>query len=106
MNCHQFLSHKNRYCLNKAKKGQSYCHQHLHRQSQQGGASSDIDPYISPYALIASKLPPNPTQQSWYHYQAPVYQTFGDYVCIKKSFLKNAKNLLNEVLDRPTITLR
>ena len=100
MSCQYFIKNKNRKCRNKQVKGTHYCSIKTHKLPQQhGGETSEpVDKqYISPYAMIASELPPNPRQNSWYHYQAPVYQTFGDYVCIKKSFIMNAKNLLNEV---------
>jgi len=102
MSCQYFIQKKNRYCLNKAMKNHSYCYSHAKLSKKQSGGAAQQpsrinDQYISPYALISSELPPDPQQQSWYHYQAPVYQSFGDYVCIKKSFLNNAKDLLNEV---------
>ena len=101
MSCHYYLKKKGRYCLNKTGNNH-YCHLHQKVHDKQSGGTLDgnnqsIDPYISPYALISSQLPVDPPQHSWYHYQAPVYQSFGDYVCIKKSFINNAKDLLNEV---------
>lgn len=41
----------------------------------------------SKYNLISSVMPPNPEQHSWYHHHAPFSQTFGDYICLKKSTL-------------------
>jgi hypothetical protein len=127
MPCKYYIVTKRRYCRNQAQEdGYCSCHRILIPKiqrpnepaqksvnklwqrsaktlSQRGGGdgsgpnSKPDAQYISPYAMIASKLPPNPQQQSWYHYQAPVYQSFGDYVCIKKSFIMNAKNLVNEI---------
>ena len=97
MSCHYFLKKKGRYCLNKPTKNNLYCHSHKNMLIKQSGGTlienNRIDDrYISPYALISSELPPDPRQNSWYHYQAPVYQSFGDYVCIKKSFINSIKS--------------
>ena len=93
MSCQYFIQNKNRSCLNNSEKNKQYCKLHktiIQKQIskiQTGGQNKATDnQYISPYALISSQLPPNPSQQSWYHYQAPVYQSFGDYICIKKVF--------------------
>lgn len=119
MSCKYYINSKNRRCLNPPMRGKSYCHSHklkIKRDKEKskkeqiaGGnvmGSSLDDPYISPYALVSSQLAPNPPQQSWYHYQAPVYQTFGDYVCIKKSFLNNARALMKEVFPLQSQTLK
>ena len=105
--CQYYINEKQRLCKVKTNPGENLCHIHkkkVNKMQQDGGASGSsyndgrVDSeFISPYAMVSSQLPPNPTQQSWYHYQAPNYQTFGDYVCIKKSFLREAKNLMNEV---------
>ena len=104
--CQYYINNKKRYCLKKSIKGKSYCtiHDQLKKKSesakieQLGGTKQLPDEFKSPYMLMSSKLPPNPPQQSWYHYQAPVYQTFGDYVCIKKSFLNTTKEILHDIL--------
>jgi hypothetical protein len=111
MTCQHYLINKQRYCKNKALKGSKVCHthtkktgsaKHQKRSSQVGGATNSRQeiPYISPYALTASKLPVNSVQElnaPWYHYQAPTYQTVGDYVCIKKSYLADTRNLLTDL---------
>lgn len=94
--CAYIIPLKGRQCLNHSLSNNKYCHKHKN-VIQTGGAVKE-KPYISPYVMISSQLPPNPAQQSWYHHQAPVYQSFGDYICIKKDFLLNAKNLINDVL--------
>jgi hypothetical protein len=43
----------------------------------------------SRYQRLASALPPNPEQHSWYHHHAPFAQNFGDYVCLKRSTLND-----------------
>jgi len=50
----------------------------------------------SKYHLISSELPPNPDQHSWYHHHAPFSQNFGDYVCLKKSTLKELGTFLKD----------
>ena len=52
----------------------------------------------SKYHLISSALPPNPEHQSWYHYHAPFSQSFGDYVCLKRSTLKDLGLFLRDTL--------
>ena len=52
----------------------------------------------SKYHLISSALPPNPEQHSWYHHHAPFSQNFGDYVCIKRSTLKDLGIFLRDSL--------
>lgn len=94
--CTYIIPEKSRQCLNYSMHGQKYCG--IHKSKVQFGGQSVEKPYVSPYVLVSSKLPPNPAQQSWYHHQAPIYQDFGDYVCIKKDFLVNAKNLVNDIL--------
>jgi len=84
--------------------GQQYCHLHRNRHSlaieQEGGNDGKI--YSSPYMLTPSNNAPNPEQQSWYHYNAPIYQTFGDYVCIKKSYIDNMRGLVHELFSGQT----
>lgn len=98
--CQHIIKKKNRQCLNYSLPHSIYCHIHQNggQLDDQNGGQLEDKPYISPYVLTSSQLPPNPNQQSWYHYQAPVYQSFGDYICIKKDFLINAKNLVTDVL--------
>jgi hypothetical protein len=43
----------------------------------------------SRYQRLASGLPPNPEQHSWYHHHAPFAQNFVDYVCLKRSTLND-----------------
>jgi hypothetical protein len=50
----------------------------------------------------ASNLPPAPDQHSWYHHHAPFSQTFGDYVCLKKSTLKELGSFLQDTLSSST----
>ncbi len=106
--CQHYLINKQRYCKNKALKGSKMCHTHTPKKTksksltQRGGNTNSRQetPYISPYALTASKLPVNSVQElnaPWYHYQAPTYQTVGDYVCIKKSYLADTRNLLTDL---------
>ncbi len=49
------------------------------------------------FELIPSKLTPAPksTEHSWYHHHSPFAQTFGDYVCLKKSSLKDLGNFIS-----------
>lgn len=107
--CMYFLEKKNRHCLNTTQN--QYCSKHHNivntmgkkshkvfiKTDQLGGFNMNKNQYISPYALISSESAPSSSQQSWYHYQAPIYQNFGDYVCIKKSFLTDTKNLFNDM---------
>ena len=64
------------------------------------GANSDGNINIpkSKYHLISSSLPPNPEQHSWYHHHAPFSQNFGDYVCLKKSTLRELGLFLRDSL--------
>lgn len=108
MSCQYFIRNKNRYCLNKSEKNKQYCKLHntiIQKQSskiQIGGHNKvNENQYVSPYVLISSQQAPNPPQQSWYHYQAPVYQSFGDYICIKKSFLNEARNIVHDIFAGP-----
>lgn len=52
----------------------------------------------SKYNLISSNLPPNPEGHSWYHHHAPFSQSFGDYVCLKKSVLHELGVFLKDSL--------
>jgi hypothetical protein len=64
-----------------------------------GGADGeDLVIPKSKYHLISSALPPNPEHQSWYHYHAPFSQSFGDYVCLKRSTLKDLGLFLRDTL--------
>ena len=108
-NCKYYISNKKRFCLKKSNMS-SYCKIHEKiinktETSNQLGAGSQLDvpQLVSPYMLTSSKLPVNPQQQSWYHYQAPVYQNFGDYVCIKKSYLNTTRDLLHDLLGSTKI---
>ena len=49
--------------------------------------------------MPTSKLPPAPdaTDHSWYHHHAPFAQTFGDYVCLKKSTLKELGSFFKNI---------
>ena len=53
------------------------------------------------FELIPSKLAPAPksTEHSWYHHHAPFAQTFGDYVCLKKTSLKAMGSFLHDNLS-------
>lgn len=64
------------------------------------GSSRKKNPIVpdSKYHLLNSKLPPNPPEQSWYHYHAPLSQNFGDYVCLKRSTLKELGTFLKDSL--------
>jgi hypothetical protein len=55
------------------------------------GSGYKKEPVIpdSKYHLLNSNRPPNPTEHSWYHYHAPFSQNFGDYVCVKRSTLRD-----------------
>jgi len=53
----------------------------------------------SKYHLISSAMPPNPEQHSWYHHHAPFSQNFGDYVCLKKSTLRELGMFLKDSLQ-------
>ena len=106
-NCQFFINSKNRNCLKKHIKNEIYCKIHKklvdeiknNEDNQTGGGNGQaIDEFRSPYSLVSSKLAPNSRHQSWYHYQAPAYQNFGDYVCIKKSYLNTTRNLLHDIL--------
>lgn len=52
----------------------------------------------SKYHLLNSNRPPNPTEHSWYHYHAPFSQNFGDYVCLKRSTLRDLGSFLKDAL--------
>lgn len=52
----------------------------------------------SKYQLISSGLPPNPQQHSWYHHHAPFAQNFGEYVCLKRSHLKELGVFLRDAM--------
>ncbi len=97
MRCQYFLEKKNRYCCKKSLNDGKYCSIHQKLSKIQNGGNINNNEFISPYALVSSQLAPDPAQQSWYHYQAPIYQSFGDYLCIKKSFINNARDLINDV---------
>lgn len=64
------------------------------------GAGFKKDPVIpdSKYHLLNSNRPPNPTEHSWYHYHAPFSQNFGDYVCVKRSTLRDVGTFLRDAL--------
>ena len=62
------------------------------------GGGDDIVIPKSKYHLISSSLPPNPEHHSWYHHHAPFSQNFGDYVCLKKSTLKQLGLFLRDSL--------
>lgn len=70
-------------------------------------ASKDSDKINIPeskYNLISSAMPPNPEQHSWYHHHAPFSQTFGDYVCLKKSTLQELGMFLKDSLMSDLVT--
>jgi hypothetical protein len=67
-----------------------------------GGDSINIPK--SKYQLISSALPPDPEQHSWYHHHAPFSQNFGDYVCLKKSTLRELGMFLKDSLVSDIIT--
>lgn len=52
----------------------------------------------SKYQLIASALPPRPEEHSWYHHHSPFAQSFGDYVCLKRSTLQDVGTFLHDAL--------
>jgi hypothetical protein len=52
----------------------------------------------SKYQLIASSLPPNPEEHSWYHHHSPFAQSFGDYVCLKRSTLQEMGTFLHDAM--------
>jgi hypothetical protein len=58
--------------------------------------NSNQNPDADKFQMIPSKLEPDPqsTDHSWYHHHAPFAQTFGDYVCLKKSTLKELGSFL------------
>ena len=64
------------------------------------GAGFKKEPVIpdSKYHLLNSNRPPNPTEHSWYHYHAPFSQNFGDYVCVKRSTLRDVGTFLKDAL--------
>jgi hypothetical protein len=100
MQCNYFIVKKNRQCKNTAIKHLKKCQLHSKKKTmtkKQLGGSIIGDVPQSPFVITPSQLPPNPQQRSWYHHQAPIYQSFGDYVCIKREFLDNAKNLVNDI---------
>ena len=103
MSCHYFIESKKRRCLKRAIKGQIYCkfHEKINNDQIGGNNGNKINQYVSPYVMISSQMPPDPAQQSWYHYQAPIYQSFGDYICIKKSFINETKNIINNIFNVP-----
>ena len=61
-------------------------------------SETDRDPQAK-FHKVPSKLPPAPdsTDHSWYHHHAPFAQTFGDYVCLKKSTLRELGSFLKNV---------
>lgn len=60
------------------------------------GQKKDIRIPDSKYHLLNSANPPNPTQHSWYHHHAPFSQNFGDYVCLKRSTLKDLGGFMRD----------
>lgn len=66
-----------------------------------GPTSTDtVDIPESKYHRTSSNLPVNsPNQHSWYHHHAPFSQNFGDYVCIKRSALKDVGTFLSDTLS-------
>jgi hypothetical protein len=52
----------------------------------------------SKYQLITSALPPNQEEHSWYHHHSPFAQSFGDYVCLKRSTLQDMGTFLRDAL--------
>jgi len=53
----------------------------------------------SKFHLINSSTAPSPpSAQSWQHYHAPFSQNFGDYVCLKRSTLKDLGVFLKDAL--------
>ena len=67
-------------------------------QSMNSKPSTKRDPNAK-FHQVPSKLPPAPdsTDHSWYHHHAPFAQTFGDYVCLKKSTLRELGSFLKNV---------
>lgn len=68
-----------------------------------GPAAGAGNPHLklpeSKYHLINSENPPAPEQsESWYHHHAPFSQNFGDYVCLKRSSLKDLGVFLKDAL--------
>jgi hypothetical protein len=50
--------------------------------------------------LMSSALPPNPPYPgaSYYGHKAPLYQNFGDYVCVRRDTLSEFGRLLGTAL--------
>lgn len=57
----------------------------------------------SRFHRTSSNMPVNPNQHSWYHHHAPFSQNFGEYVCIKRSTLKDLGTFLNDTLSADEI---
>ncbi len=62
--------------------------------------AKDMNKSVIEAPMPTSKLPPAPdsTDHSWYHHHAPFAQTFGDYVCLKKSTLKELGSFLKSAI--------
>jgi len=68
------------------------------KKNQKGGSISKDLKIIesSPYVLNNSKYPVNPkkTNTDYYSHVSPPVQTFDDYICIKKSVIRDLKELI------------
>ena len=63
------------------------------------GDKSILDSDVS---LFESTNPVAPAQHSWWHHHAPMYQKFGDYLCVKRSTLREMGGLLTEAFAKDT----
>lgn len=96
MKC-KYINDKNKQCNNKSISSKIYfCKRHFNKLMN-GGALDDFRPSVE--MLQPSELPLPETHHSYYSSQAPAYQLFGNYVCIKKSFLTNIRNLLLNIAN-------
>lgn len=62
------------------------------------GNTDSVNIPKSKYHRISSAMPVNPNQHSWYHHHAPFSQNFGEYVCVKRSALKDIGTFLKDSL--------
>jgi len=55
---------------------------------------------LKPFDLTSSKHSPDPKKgETWYHHHAPLSQTFGDYICVKKSTMKELGQLFRQAFS-------